>query len=233
MDKSELVERDINEGRRLVEALDKANFPLPAAYWFFLPTLGVWQLRFSSPAVKDEGPRHAYAIVQTALATASPAIDIDLDSISVVPESDPIATELRISVGTDGKPYIGGKSISNTIVGELFVHSIYVYRAERIVGISGETTWSMAIPEKINGRTVWRKKDARLIFNKGYTADVKAENHEVKKHFTKNGVNTTFHIFTRIKNVGNKAFGDLQRVVILDGRLRSIEDIAANVEISN
>jgi hypothetical protein len=232
MDKSELVEHDINEGHRLVEALDKASFPLPAAFWLYLPELGVWQLRLSSPAVKDEGPRYAYAIVQTALATASPAIDVDLDTVGVVPESDHIASELRISAGTDGKPYIGGKSISNTIVGEVFVHSIYVYRAERIVGVSGESTWSIAIPEKVHGRTIWKRKDAQLIFDKGYTADVRVENYDLKKHFTKNGVNTSFHTFTRIKNVGNKALGDLQRVVILDGRLRTVEDIAANVEIS-
>src|ERR1019366_3856595 len=112
MDKSELVERDLAEGRRLVDALDKAGIPLPVAFWLYLQELGVWQLRLCSPYVKEFGPKHAYGIVQTILATASPVIELDLDAIAVIPESDRVATELRISAGTDGKPFIGGKMLS-------------------------------------------------------------------------------------------------------------------------
>jgi hypothetical protein len=232
MDKPGLVEQDVREGRRLIEALDRAGFPLPVACWLNLKEIGVWQLRLGSPLVQEQGSRSVYGTIQTILAAATPKIAINLDDIKVVAESDPIAMELRISAGTDGMPFIGAERLSSVFAGDEFVQNAILYRAERIVGVSGDAEWTLAIPEVIQGHRKWRQKKARLVFNKGYTSDVIVDNYPLKKRYTKNGVSTAFYAFNRIKNVGAKQFGDIRRIVIRDGSLRTVEDIRSHVEVS-
>ncbi|MCJ2143464.1 hypothetical protein [Methylobacterium sp. E-066] len=56
MDKTSLVDEDIEVGRRFVAALEQAGLPVAAAMWFKRPTYDTWTLGIASPNVQVYGP---------------------------------------------------------------------------------------------------------------------------------------------------------------------------------
>src|SRR6185436_406608 len=128
MDKTPLVDRDIEAGRQVVRALDQAGFPLIAALWKYLPEEGDWRLALASPWVSERGPQKAYAAIREMLTRSG--VDFPLDRISAVEPREPLITELRIFAGTEPAPFIGADSLRGTMVGDVYVESAYVYRAE-------------------------------------------------------------------------------------------------------
>src|SRR5579871_3955306 len=63
MDKTILVEPDIKQGKRLIKELDKAGFPVLAAFWLYLEESGVWRSHIASPVEAAEGRKAAYTKV--------------------------------------------------------------------------------------------------------------------------------------------------------------------------
>ena len=55
-----LVKDSIEEGRALLTALERAGFPMQAAFWKRVPDDGYWRLVIASQAARDEGPIEAY-----------------------------------------------------------------------------------------------------------------------------------------------------------------------------
>src|SRR5258708_379437 len=106
MVKEALVERTVDQGRRLVEALDQADFPVVAALWSFLPEEEEWRLLIASPRVNELGPLAAYTTIQDALIKRR--IDLLLHHISAVSPDGPPVTEFRIFAGPDPAPLLRG-----------------------------------------------------------------------------------------------------------------------------
>src|SRR4051794_1645877 len=119
MDQATLVESDIQAGRRLVQALDAAGFPVTAALWLFFAEEGVWRLVIASPRVAEMGPRAAYTEIQGVIRSAG--IDLPLPQVTAVPPDDPLVLALRISGGTEGAPFVGGTHLHRSAVGDVFL----------------------------------------------------------------------------------------------------------------
>jgi hypothetical protein len=228
MDKTTLVDRDIENGRRLIEQLDQAQFQVPAALWYFSPDEGLWRLLIASPLVDEKGPREAYQTIQDAI-THLGISDLRLDDITVVSPKTPLITELRFYAGTEGPPYVGGTRLRNSRVGEAYIDDAYVYRAERRYGKSGTVDMWSVVPEK--GRKVWKAYRAKMIAKDGLIKDVHVEGHERPKSFGKNGVNIHLDVVSRAEFKDGALYGDVQKLSIFDGRLRSVDDVATNVLI--
>src|SRR5262249_30655694 len=145
--------------KRLLKALDAAQFPVTAALWYYLPDGGPWRLLFASPVVQREGPRAAYRTIQQVMAKSGP-YPFGLDTIWAASTDEPIVMELRLFAGTDGAPFIGGFDLQKTQLGDIFIDRAYVYRAERIVGKSGTVEMICATPEA--GHKTWRARKATL-----------------------------------------------------------------------
>lgn len=86
MHKKLLVDTDIPNGARLVEALDGANVPIAAAFWLYSDEADEWRLILVSPMVSILGPRHVYASIVSVLKQAS--INIPIDAIFVIAAND-------------------------------------------------------------------------------------------------------------------------------------------------
>ena len=56
MDKTTLVESDIEAGLTAVKALEAAGLPIAAAMWLRLHDSSKWQLYIASPDVETHGP---------------------------------------------------------------------------------------------------------------------------------------------------------------------------------
>jgi hypothetical protein len=126
MDKKILVEKDINEGKRLIAVLDKADFQIKGAFWFYLPDSDEWRLYIGTPIEAKLGPIKAYGIIQNELAKLSPPIELSLKDISVISPDDELIGLLRIAVRTG--PGISGIRFTRNVINNKFIEDAYIYR---------------------------------------------------------------------------------------------------------
>ena len=57
-------------GEELTRRLDRAKLRVVASFWFFVVEANEWRLILAFPMARTEGPRAAYAAVQSALLQA-------------------------------------------------------------------------------------------------------------------------------------------------------------------
>lgn len=125
MDKALLVEKSIDEGKRLIETLDKTEFQVAAALWFYVADSDEWRLVIASPFVDTNGPKAAYSFIQPILAQLE-ASEISLRNTSVVSPKHQLINLLRIAVGTG--PGISGIRFTQNIINNTLIEDAYIYR---------------------------------------------------------------------------------------------------------
>ena len=126
MDKKVLVEKDIEEGKRLIEALDKTDFQVEAAMWFCMTDSEEWRFLIASPFVEKKGSREAYGFIQSVLAKLSPPSEVSLKNISVLGPKDRLISILRTAVGI--RPGISGIRFTQNIIDNTLIEDAYIYR---------------------------------------------------------------------------------------------------------
>jgi len=126
MDRKILVDKDINEGQILIVALDKADFQIKAAFWFYLPDSDEWRLYIGTPFEAKLGPIKAYGFIQNELSKLSPPIEISLKDISVVNPKDELIGILKSAVQTG--PGISGIRFTRNVINNKFIDGAYIYR---------------------------------------------------------------------------------------------------------
>ena len=126
MDKTVLVEKDIQEGKRLIEALDKTDFEVEAALWFYLTDSDEWRLLIASPFAEKNGPKKAYSFIQSILAQLPPPSGISLKDISVLSPKDHLISLLRIAILTG--PGISGIRFTRNVINNTLIEDAYIYR---------------------------------------------------------------------------------------------------------
>jgi hypothetical protein len=227
MDPEILVDRDIDVGRRLVQALDQAGFPVVAALWSFFPEAGEWRLVIASPKVSELGPLKAYKSIQQVL-LGSP-IGFPLHRIAAVGPDAPLVTELRFFAGTDPAPFIGGTSLHKEVIGNTYVEGAYVYRAERIIGKSGTfEIWSVT-PDR--PRKVWIARRTKVTVEDGLFKKIEVEGFDWPQTQTKKGLKAYLRVLSNAEVRDGEPVGDVQRWTILGGRLSSVETVARRVRL--
>ncbi len=124
-----LVDRKIELGRQLLLSLDRRNFQVPAAFWFYVSEANDWRLIIASPDVDSQGPRATYAKIQAAADSDLLAGELSLREISVVSPKDPLVKLLGMAVST-GHGISGIRFTQNTI-NNTFIEDAYIYRLSR------------------------------------------------------------------------------------------------------
>lgn len=231
MDKITLVEKDLEDGRRLIQTLDEARFPIVAALWYYLSEEGIWRLILASPVAKEDGPLAAYASIQAGIKRLNPPIDIPLLILSAVSPDEPLINDLRFFAGTPCRPYIGGTHLRKTRVGDSLIEGAYVYRAEQVVGETGSFKISCAIPVAESRRKKWRAFPAEVINQDGWTRDVKVNGIDWPHSYGKQGIKIRLNVVKDPKRKGDKVLGDITRWTVHNGKLLYVENIATEVEI--
>ena len=59
---TDISDRLIDEGARLVEKLDQAGITVTAAMWILFPDRDAWKLALALSAVTKEGPKRGYEL---------------------------------------------------------------------------------------------------------------------------------------------------------------------------
>jgi hypothetical protein len=103
----------------------------------------------------------------------------------------------------------------------------YLYRAERIIGVSGVFRIWTAMPEK--GRKVWIAKLGTLTTDDGFVKKLEVTGTAWPQ--SKHGINGSVNIVSRIERRDGETFGNVEKWTILAGRLRSVQNVATDTKI--
>ena len=126
MDKTVLVERDIQEGKDLIEALDKTEFKVDASLWFYSSDSDEWRLLIASPFVEENGPRKSYGFIRSVLTQPSPPSGISLKNVSVLSPKHQLIKLLRMAITTG--PGISNIRFTRNVVSNTLIEDAYIYR---------------------------------------------------------------------------------------------------------
>jgi hypothetical protein len=131
VDQVALVERQIDDGRKLVEHLVQSGFPVTAAFWLNASEASRWYLYIASPVVDQEGRRKAYGRVFAALSKKPEPVWIDPFEIKVVTTTSPMTQDvLAAQRAHPGKQPIRYRG---TRLGPVSVEAAYLYPPEAAV----------------------------------------------------------------------------------------------------
>lgn len=119
-----LVNNRIRQGADLLEALDRAGFPVTAAFWYLND--GRWRYVIATPVVDKVGPRETYGQVDDILRSSD--VDIELWDIAVVSPQDQLP-DLMHSMLPTGPKDIKGLQFGGGTINHVFIEGVYVYRA--------------------------------------------------------------------------------------------------------
>jgi len=121
-----LVEKDIADGKLLIEALDRSKFTLSGALWFYFPKAEEWRLLLVSPLVDRMGPRKSYSIIQSVIEDFPPSFGISIINISVTSPKSELIQLLKIAIRTG--PEISEIRFSRNTINNVFIEDALVYR---------------------------------------------------------------------------------------------------------
>jgi hypothetical protein len=227
MDKATLVDRDIEAGRHLIQALDQAGFPVVAAFWNVFSEENTWRLVIASPKVGELGPKEAYAVIQDVLFKSQ--IDLPLYRISAMNPDEPLVAAIRLFMTTPAAPFIGGVQVQDTSIGDMFIEGAYIYRAASIIGMTGVFDLWAVRPEK--SRKLWIARLCKVTVVEGFFKKIEVQGFNWPQTNTTNGISTHLNVLANPAKRDGETFSDVQRWTIIAGRLRSTETIARGVRI--
>ena len=107
MDKTSLVD-DVEIEGQVVAALSRAEVPVTAVDWIYVPQFESSQLVVVTPLYDTKGPRESYARIFEALSRAGSYSSVPIKEIVVLSPSDPLAQELirQLKLLTEGALHI-------------------------------------------------------------------------------------------------------------------------------
>ena len=124
-----LVDRDIEAGRLLIEALDRENVPVSAALWFYDREEDGYRLFLATSVYDDQGPLEAYGVVHDFLDKLPEDKRPDLVDINIVSPMDETVVAIRTAVKTPPPPDISGIRFSRNYVKDVYVDDAWIYRS--------------------------------------------------------------------------------------------------------
>jgi hypothetical protein len=119
-----LVEKRIDDGKRLLEALDRAGLKPRAALWYFNSEMDRWRLAISLPIVDAAGHQKAYEKIRAVLLQLKPRPEFSLSDITVQSSHSNLIGTVRTAAGSgpEGFTFIGQPVDSG------FIEETYIYR---------------------------------------------------------------------------------------------------------
>lgn len=124
MDSKILVDKNITDGRKLLESLDAYKYPVNAAMWFYDQNSDTWKYIISTSKIDKEGPLKVYQDIQSYI---KHNINIPLKDITVVSPENNLMKILKSAIKTNPHAISGIRFSKNTI-DNFFIEDAYIYR---------------------------------------------------------------------------------------------------------
>lgn len=126
----ELVNRDIDDGKTLVQQLDQDQFSVTAAFWYYRPEDENWKLIIGSNIVGREGPTEAYRRLGKTMkrikTEGGRKFELESSRVELVKPKTPLLDLLKKAVKAPGIQSI--RFSKNTING-VYVEDALIYRS--------------------------------------------------------------------------------------------------------
>jgi len=108
VDKTALVTSDLEVEALVIAALSRAQIPVTAVEWNWVPELNEWQLVVVTSLHDTEGPRQTYARILEALSSAGVYKRIPIRKLFVKSPHDPFSVELvrQLKLTTEGTIHV-------------------------------------------------------------------------------------------------------------------------------
>lgn len=128
-----LVERELEEGRLLLERLDQDRFGVSAAYWYYESEPDRWSLVIATPRVAAKGLRASYRLLidsmRKLVAESEGAFTLDSARIILIREDDELLKAMRRELPTGRKA--AGIQLRGSGIGGRVIDGAYIYRMQR------------------------------------------------------------------------------------------------------
>jgi hypothetical protein len=124
MYKTILVKELIEDGGKLLQELDRRDFPVTAAFWYDSPERLAWNLHIVSEVAHAPGPLEAYMRIQQALAGLK-GVSLSLDDIVVLSPQSTSFRDLRRTIEGVSQMSASGKRVNLEGVP---LEDAYIYR---------------------------------------------------------------------------------------------------------
>lgn len=125
MDKTTLVKDDISEGRRLIEHLDRTDFKVNSALWFYNSDSSKWKLVLATDYLKEHSLNEAYNFIREELNKIN-SVNISSDNISVAKADDDLIKLLKVAIGTG--PGISEIRFTRNVINGIMIEDALIYR---------------------------------------------------------------------------------------------------------
>ncbi|MBC8278264.1 MAG: hypothetical protein H8E46_08540 [FCB group bacterium] len=126
MDKTTLVEKDIEAGKDLVRKLDDMDLKVTSAFWIYDSDSEIYRLVIAFPFYDEHGPKAAYLKIRSVLDTFGESFRISLSNIHAVSPSDSFVIKMSKAIRVEGLSDI--RFSRNVIDGE-YVEDALIYRS--------------------------------------------------------------------------------------------------------
>lgn len=119
-----LTPSDIEFGKRVTEALDKAKFPFNGTLWLYDESAEDWEFVVVTPLVDEEGRRESYLKLSKTVSAVA-ASDTQLLRLTVMSPNQAIFKAIRSIFKVPG---VGSVRVQNTVLNGIPVQDAYLYR---------------------------------------------------------------------------------------------------------
>jgi len=120
-----LVERDIENGKKALQALDAEGLDVRSALWLFEREAG-WKFVLAMPSLKEKGPLATYERVRKALTKSN--VEMPLANVTLLSTGEGLPKSLRAAIKTNRKA-IESIRFSHNRIGDTFIDDAWIYRS--------------------------------------------------------------------------------------------------------
>jgi hypothetical protein len=124
MDQGTLVEKQVDDGARVIAKLRESGFDVAAAWWMKSSDEGQWFLYIASKDVGDRGIKAAYHTIHTTMGTLGP-LWVDRFEVKLVEPQNPIAQDVLgiMARYPDRTPTrYGGRKLGNVAIDDSYIY---------------------------------------------------------------------------------------------------------------
>ena len=127
MDKTALVNFDIENGKEIIDALDRDGKGPNVALWAKLPEYEDWRLVIASDRLRQSGSLYGYSQINSALDKAGISVR-RRPKISLRPMNKPFINALRTAFARAADTY--GMRLGGQTFGDQYLEDAFVYRIQ-------------------------------------------------------------------------------------------------------
>ena len=122
-----LVNQEIEEGQRLIDALNAAGVLVDSALWLYAPEPETWRLMFALPLYDCKGSLKAYEEILSVFRQVKPELKIDWTAIVAVSLKHELIQGLR-QLQQHWNLNLSGKRLINNRVNRMLIEDSYIYQ---------------------------------------------------------------------------------------------------------